>query len=360
MAELSDIYVLDKEFNTVAVLDAYSSFIWTDRYDQAGDFEIATQVSLEMLDALQKDYYIIRRDSDHVMTIDTIQVSSDPDYGQQLIISGYSLEMILDRRIIWKQTQLSGNLQTAVQKILNENAISPSDSSRKIPELHFKESTDSEITGLTIEAQFTGDSLYDAVCDICMAYDLGFQITMPEPGYFEFMLYKGVDRTYDQSERPYIIFSPNFENLMNSSYIESDMNYKTVALVAGEGEGSERKYISVTQTGGAKTGLERREVFVDARDVQSSVDGKELTTEEYNQTLTSRGQEQLAGFYTTITFDGEAETSRSFKYQQDYFIGDLVQLENEYGMTFVARITEYIWSHDSNGIKEYPSYSIID
>ena len=33
-----DLYVLDKEFNTLGLLDQFDSFIWTDRYNEAGDF----------------------------------------------------------------------------------------------------------------------------------------------------------------------------------------------------------------------------------------------------------------------------------------------------------------------------------
>lgn len=43
-----DIYVLDTNFTVVKILDTFSSFIWTDRYNLAGDFEIYTDATLDL------------------------------------------------------------------------------------------------------------------------------------------------------------------------------------------------------------------------------------------------------------------------------------------------------------------------
>ena len=53
-----DIYVLNREFETVAVVDNYISEIWTDRYWEPGDFEIQVPSSKENLDIFKEDYYL--------------------------------------------------------------------------------------------------------------------------------------------------------------------------------------------------------------------------------------------------------------------------------------------------------------
>ena len=40
-----DILVLDKNFDTQAIIDTYESFNWTDRYNEAGDFELTMVLS---------------------------------------------------------------------------------------------------------------------------------------------------------------------------------------------------------------------------------------------------------------------------------------------------------------------------
>ena len=196
-----------------------------------------------------------------------IQITSDTEDGNHVTVTGRSLESILDRRIVWGQKLLSGNLQNGIKTLLNENVISPSDSNRKIPNFIFKESIDPAITKLKLEAQYTGDNLYDVIQKICEEQGIGFKITLNDEKQFVFELYAGSDRSYDQTENPYVIFSPKFENIINSNYIESKASLKTVTLVGGEGEGAGRRYTTV----GGGSGLNRRELFTDARDISSNV-----------------------------------------------------------------------------------------
>lgn len=363
MANINDIpnlYVLNKDFESVAVLDNYSSVIWTDRFWEPGDFEIEVPASTEALENYQIDYYIWNSDSEHMMIIEEITLESNIEEGPSILLAGRSLESILDRRIVWGTITLSGNLQNAIQKVLNNHVINPSTSSRKIDFLSFENSTDEAITSLTIDSQYTGDTVLDVIQDICQEKEIGFKITMPEDGQWVFKLYAGADRSYDQNDNPYVIFSPTFENLMNSNSYTSKTEYKTVALVGGEGEGSDRTFTSVSVSSGAGTGLSRRELFVDARDLSSTVDGEELSDSEYKKQLQQRGSEKLAENIIIETFEGEAETTNSFTYGVDFNMGDIVQNQNEYGQTFTSRITEYIWSQNGSEIKEYPSFSVIE
>ena len=212
------------------------------------------------------------------MIVEKIQITSDTEDGNHVTVTGRSLESILDRRIVWGQKLLSGNLQNGIKTLLNENVISPSDSNRKISNFIFKESTDSAITKLKLEAQYTGDNLYDVIQKICEEQGIGFKITLNDKKQFVFELYAGFDRSYDQTENPYVIFSPKFENIINSNYIESKASLKTVTLVGGEGEGAGRRYTTV----GGGSGLNRRELFTDARDISSNVGSDDaLTDAEY-------------------------------------------------------------------------------
>lgn len=120
---------------------------------------------------------------------------------------------------------------------------------------------------MKLEAQYTGDNLYDVIQKICEEQGIGFKITLNDEKQFVFELYAGSDRSYDQTENPYVIFSPKFENIINSNYIESKASLKTVTLVGGEGEGADRRYTTV----GGGSGLNRRELFTDARDISSNV-----------------------------------------------------------------------------------------
>lgn len=348
-----DLTILNTNLDDIFPIDTYKSFIWTDRYYSYGDFELYTAISEDIFKYIKQDYYLRNRESEHVMIIEKILISSDVEDGNHITVSGRSLESILDRRIVWGQKTLSGNLQNGIKTLLNENIISPLDNNRKINNFIFEASTDPVITGLTIDAQYTGDNLYNVIQKICEERNIGFKVTLNDNKQFVFKLYSGVDRSYDQTDVPYVIFSPNFENIINSSYIESRSSFKNITLIGGEGEGAARKYTTV----GSGVGLNRREVFTDARDISSDVgDGVILTNEEYTAKLQQRGKEKLIENPEVISFEGQVETTLMFKYGEDFFNGDVVQITNEYGHETKARILEIVMSEDEEGISVYPTF----
>lgn len=348
--------VLDKDFKSVGIVDTYISFIWTDRFSECGDFEICTPSDLDMIALLKPGYYLWFKESDHQMLIEGYETVSDVETDNTIIFTGRSLESILDRRIIWTQTNIDENLQDGIEKLLNENVINPSDSSRKIENFIFKRSTDERITKLKLTAQYTGDNLYDVICTICKENKIGFKVVLTDENKFEFSLYLGQDRSYAQDANGYVVFSPDYENILNSDYLESNKTYKNVTLVAGEGEGAERRVVTV----GAAEGLDRRELFTDARDISSSVDGGTISDDEYMNQLVQRGTEKLSENKMVKTFDGEMDTSQLYSFKEHYDIGDIVQLKDIYGIEASARIIEYIFSKSVSEESRYPTFEIID
>lgn len=349
--------IMNENFEKIDVFDTFESLIWAERYSSYGDFEIYTSAERSIIQKTKPNYYIQSDESEMVMIIEDLKLESDTEFGNHYTITGRSLESILLRRIVWSQTILDGYLEGQIEKLLNQNVIKPTDNNRKISNFVFKKSNDPTIASLKIKAQFTGDTLYDAVKKICDSTNIGFKITLNDQNQFVFSLYTGSDRSYDQFSNPYVVFSPNFENIINSNYTESNRTLSTVGLVAGEGEGSERRTVVVGDS--KSSGLNRREAFIDARDISSQVDGGTLTDEQYNGLLTARGNEYMAEYKTVKAFDGEVETSQLYQYQRDFFMGDIVQLENEYGSSARVRITEYIYNQSTEGISSYPTFVVL-
>lgn len=362
---MTDYLILDQNFVQTDVLDTYESSIWTDRYNKYGDVEIYTLANRSIFQKLKQDYYLIREDSEHAMVIEDVQIETNVETGNTVTIRGRSLESILDRRIVWYQIILDGNFQNQLKKLLNDNIIAPKDEKRKIANFVFRESTDPRITELEVHSQFTGDNIYDVVHELCLAVNIGFKIMLEEiegQMSFVFQLYAGEDRSYDQNKLPAVAFSPNFDNIINSNYLSSKKPLKNVALVLGEGEGNKRKrQVSIPEDMSEETsGLIRRELYVDARDVSSDTESGTISAAKYNTLLKQRGIEKLAENLVTETFDGQVETTLMYRYQEHFFMGDVCQLENEYGMEEKVRITEFIFSESkSSGIENYPTFVVV-
>ena len=352
--------VLDKSFRQVAVVDDYISAIWTDRYYKYGDFELVLPPKDANASVFQIGYYIYLEQSEHLMVINSVNPKTNIEEGSRFTVTGRSLEFLLDRRIIWGLLTMSGKVQDVIKKILDTNVISPSDTARTFPNFSFSASTDSLVTAPTLETtQVTGDSVYSTISELCSAFELGFKIVLNSSNTMVFSLYAGVDRSYGQSTRPYIVFSPEYDNLKNSNYYTDDFNLRNVALVAGEGEGSSRKYYTHIQS--AKTGLDRRELFVDARDISSNGENNTTLTEaQYTEALKSRGISKLAENPGESTFDGEAETLLMQQYGVDFNMGDIVQIVDSNGYTMRTRVTEYIMSVGEDGTtKHYPTFTSV-
>lgn len=348
--------ILNSNFQKIFVLDRYESVVWVDKFAEPGTFELYTSVSDEVLTYVKAGNYIQNPDSDHTMIIEDISIESDSESGDHFKAIGRSLESILDRRIVWSQTNIDGPLKNGIRTLLNNAIVSPSISARQISNFVYKlADTDvsADILAMTMDHQYTGDNLLDVIVGLCSENDIGFKITLNELNQFVFELYSGIDRSYNQSANSYVIFRPSFDNVINSIYTESSSILKNVALVAGEGEGTSR----ITRTVGTATGINRKEVYVDARDLRK----ESLTTAKYNAKLDSRGMSELIELNKDWeSFDGKCETNIMYKYRKDFFLGDIVQMANEYGMEASSRITEFTWSYSTSGIETYPTFRAIE
>lgn len=368
--------ILDTNFNAIGVIDKYISFIWTDRYDTYGDFEIYMDASPENLELFKENYYLYLNESEHVMIIENIQIDTDTEEGDHMTVTGRSLESILTRRIVWNKTTLSGNFQTAIENLLNENIISPSITNRKISNFIFSSSADTLITSLTTEGEFLGEDLYDVISTLCYVNDIGFKITLNSSNQFVFRLYSGVDRSYSQETNPYIVFSPKFENLIDTNYIQSNQNLKTITRIRGEqdventitdDEGNSTTTYSVKEvyttksiSDGEGVGLNRREIYTDASYISSQKeDGTYMSDSEFINMLKEEGTTMLSGYTYAKAFDGQIDASGLFVYGKDFFMGDIVQVANEFGKESKSRVIELIHSQDQNGYSVYPTFSAI-
>lgn len=355
-----DVWVLDANYESIDIVDVFDSIIWTDRYFEYGDFEIEILSTPYLVSLFKNGNYLWIKNSEHLMIVEEVKMESSEE-GLKLIVSGRSLESILNRRIVWNQTVLDAPAIDCIEKILNENLISPSDPKRKIENFIFSKTPLKSLENVeNFKAQFRGETLYDVIRKICEKYSIGFKVVLSEDKKMIFSLYEGTDRSYEQILNPYVIFSPSYDNITESSYIESTMDYKNTALVAGEGEEPDRKTVEVSLNDKSFSGLERREQFVDASGISSSTGEGTISDEDYNAQLKQQGIESFSESSSYAYFDGTVDVDRIFKYQKDFWVGDIVQLSNEYGIDTRARIIEIIISKDASGNKIYPTVETID
>lgn len=361
-----ELYILNKSFQPVAVIDQYSSFIWTKRFWDCGDFELYIPADSKLLDYLQVGYYVHREDCDCTMIIERIEIKTDAENGNYFIISGRSAESILSYRVI-TAGGFGADSPSALCYWLIRIEVQGYDTpyfDRKIDIIKNINICDTQ-TGNIIWNTFKFENLLTTIHSLCKQHSFGLKLILNEnKDGFDVCFYKGVDRTFGQIENPPVIFSPKYYNLINTQYVLDNSEDKTMAFIAGEGEGNNRVFLWTHKTWNAAQEhdvpkqLDRREIFVDAKDLKSEKDdGSKMTVEEYYNALRTRGKEKLFETETIEGLSGEVDTTLQFVYRRDWDLGDIVSLENEYGMSATARIIEVVEVDDENGYRITPTFT---
>lgn len=352
-----DIYVYkiddDGTFDAIGQINKYTSLMWPDKFNGYASFELNAPVTLENRNLIKKGN-VIWCGGDNACVIEIIQSNTDENGQKTYKVKGRTLEMLLTTRIIWGAYNCVNKYSsTAMYEIVDKQCINPSDSYRKIP---FLECAEDEQFGKIISFQKTGGEVYDAIESIATDAELGFDILFrPREKKLIFKVSEGADRTILPASNDvsnFVIFSTDLEDILNSQYYTNDQDVKTLAYVAGEGNGAERTY--TVSGNSASKGLTRRELYVDARDLQSEITNEDGTVtiineDDYRDMLNDRGTEKLAECITIESFEAKMRVAGNvqYKYGVDYNKGDKVIVQDiELGVQVIGKVTEVSENYD--------------
>lgn len=351
------LYVCERNASNVLIpvrlIDNAVSVIWIRRFNEAGEFEIYMNADAEILSLFTSEKYIFRDGDDTVMVSEKVSLTTSSEEGNYITISGHSAEIILGRRVVNRQMSWrSGTVEYIMRSIVTSQFIQ-TDNSRKITWITLGDERD--LPEVISTKQITGTNCLTAISEIAKTYNYGFRLKWDrENEILKFDVYKGTDRTVSQNNQAAVIFSPDFENLANSSYTKSSEKTYNVAYVAGQGEGGNRTIVYTPSTDTAE-GINRRELWVDARNVSSA--GTPMSQDEYQDALRSYGDDKLAEARESANFSGQIITDNTFVFGEDYYLGDKVLVENGYGISGSAYVTEVTEVEDQEGYRMYPTLS---
>ena len=345
-----ELFVFNFNFERIGIIDSYQLLDIVPNYKKHSELDLTVNATPENID------YFLNNSDDIILTkstditrgyiIDTAKYSDNTK--STIDVYCKSLGYLLNRRTIGNQQTYTGTIEDALRYFVTTNAISPTNLNRIIPNLvlgplnGFNTSTDEAISD-----KYLDESLWEICVKFDIAYDILLDISNKK---FVFTVWQGVDRSTEQVIRDAVIFSKVFDNVLNQNYVDDKSNYRNVAIVAGEGEGTARKILIVNDT---TTGLERREIFVDARDLQSiREDETVMTTEEYNAMLSERGKKDLADYERVRTFETDVDYGSQFIYGIDYKCGDKVTIRNDdLGIVMHTRIVTATETYTKNGFE---------
>lgn len=352
--------------NIIGIVDTAKSVIWHALYFGVGVFEIHAAATPELIELLKAGHYVTRPDNDDVGIIERIYIPEDVDEGATITASGRFAKSLLERRLIYqltgssnKATMLRGNVENAVRKVVNNNAIDcPFDSRRNIAVLALGDSANIPLTfvsvnGLAAEKQVSYENLLTYTDGVLEEYGIGAKCILKN-SKLRYTVYAGADRSRGNSSGNMpVVFSKEYDNLTSSEYTYDESTEKNVALIGGEGEGVNRFYSLIGENA---SGLQRREIFIDASSIsktyKDSNDVEQTYTDaEYKTMIDAKGKQDITPLVKTETFDGVLDvTNGNYIFGRDFFLGDIVTVENNnIGRYINARICEALECQDENG-----------
>lgn len=347
--------VIDIDFTFYGEVPKYESLQITNELFGVGTIELKINRYLNGADLLQLDRIIFPLDrTDMPFQIQHREIALDEKgkVTENWNIKAVPLKAWMNDRItlppLNKSTHdINSNAETVMKTFVDTNAVNPADSLRKIPRLVVAPNKN---RGLQIKRSTRFDILSDELRTIGELTKFGWTISLDiENKQFVFDIVEGIDRTAMQSNEPPVIFSTEFKTLESIEYSESKLDYKTTAIVAGQGEGTARKIVALNSH---LSGLARKELFVDARDVadtETDSNGNEYNRPEVDiiADLTNRGNEKLEEHKQALFVNGQI-TNTVFKYGTDWFNGDRVTLQhNGWGIELDAQITQVKEIHEA-------------
>lgn len=315
---MAELYIYS-ESGLLAVVENATSVRWRRKFFEPGEIEIHAPATAENIAYLAKGNFVRRPEHVEAAIIEEVTIA---DY--EITVTGRMMSSMMDRAIVSQTYNFSGTYEAAMLALVAEAA-------RCVTQI-----TAGASKGLAgdVSAQVTYKNVLTVEEKFSKASGHGFRVDFTSPTVWTFECYDGVDHSIAQSMNPIVYFSDEFGNLVSPNYQTGFTNYKNFAYVGGEGEGSSRTIVTVDQRSG---GENRREIFVDAKDLSS----ENLTTEAYQAALQERGIEALADAVETESFEADGVDVENFKYREDWDLGDIVTVQyKRLGLSSNLRVTE--------------------
>lgn len=351
--------ILDDTMCIVDILRKYEYSQYEYKAREIGAFTINAMLDKENLYLMDKtkNYYVLF-DDDVFGVIESVKRESDSETSKVFTIKGSLALKLLEYRVIKGQVTFKGKSYKYIEELVKQNLIMSDDENRNIAlAVEFENEERLKQVCSTIDKQVTGGSLWDEIREVAEADKLRIAlrpnvvvINTEHPQNIDgwtLIIGAGEDRTRHRANKVVssVVFSQSLSNIANTDYTVDRSKLRNTVYIAGEGEGTDRKWYNIDVnsdvTFGERKGWNRKELWVDARDVQSEQDSKKLTDAEYEELMKQRADEKakdndLSEEYTATVTD----ITKQYTYKKDYNIGDFVTVaDEELGMEIDAQIT---------------------
>lgn len=347
--------VFDKSFERIGVFDRYKYVTYNRTVCDDSNYTLVLPFESDNIELLMEGTYLL---IDRTFLAEMRYIQKESDDTSKITSKGFNVKNLLKERCFYPMQTFEGTPPEVMKQMVLNNVIEPIDQKRVIPMI--KIYGELPAMDITINLQQTGNDVYDELQKLSKEYNIGFNMVPKIVEYEDeitniselgFKITRGRDCTFGNEEgNDPVIFSMSLNNLESTSYIKDYTEYRNMAYVAGEGEGSSRTIVTVGDT--SSYGLNRKELWVDARDCQKQRDdGSYISDYTYNKMLVKRGEAKLQECMSYETYQGSVIYGDTvYLYGKDFMEGDFVTLyDEELGIRIDTIISQVKITHDRSG-----------
>lgn len=350
--------ILDNNFKKIDIVRKYTFYQYVDKCREIGTFELRVPV-------LDETKWLVDRNATRYVLFDNrvlgkiqgIKYTSDSESDREVIISGNLAIYILAKRVIRGSVTFKGQSYKYIELLINSFLGNSEYPGHINVTVQYEDEERLKEVCSVVDRQVTGGYVWDEISDVCEVDKLSVEfvpVIVPQRvidgvetnvSEWKFTISAGVDRTRkNDAGNEVVIFSQDMSNIAGVDYNRDSRDWTGLAIVAGEGEGEQRKWFSVNREGQeSKTGWDVEELWIDARDLQRELAGEEtLTEEEYEELLRTRAKEKLAESDVKESYNSTLVTTskKQYVFGEDYKKADFVTVDDkELGFSVDAQIT---------------------
>lgn len=366
--------VFDKNLRKINTIRKYTFAQYVDKFRDIGTFKITAQLVDENLYLLQDSQFYVLFDGVVFGRVDKVLKDSDSEYDKTIEITGPLAPVFFTQRVNYKTINYNGTTARYVGALISHNIPTDKSDPRHLDiNVKYEDEDYLDANCRKISRKKTGGYMWDEMSLAMKQDNLGVFF---EPNFdslknisdedgtqiqaWNLTVSAGKDRTKDntQGNTP-IVFSQSVSNIKRSTYALNSEDYCNSAVVAGEGEGDARKWFTFDVNSKESkfepnSGWGLRELFIDARDIQSKTEDGEttMTDEEYKKALNDRADSKAVDSMLTKSYSSTVILANDkYVYNRDYKKGDIVTVvDKEIGVTLDAQITTVTKTYQ--GVKE--------
>lgn len=305
----------DKDLNRIAIIGGqYISCLWSEGYNTVENFTLELIATDEYKKKIRPDCYVGRNDRKTLMVIKGVRIADG-----KIVATGKQATRVLDDVVFVGTIPAGRHIDTSLKQAY--------EATTKYHNVQVLEGT----TGIKYDHKISNKTMLQLYQAVCQGTDTGFR-AVRNGNTIQVEL-------YNPAKNPNLIFAEKYGNLTMDEISLSTEPHKNYCIVLGMATENGRVRVDVDLTAGA----ERREMIIDARDIQRE-DGE--TEVEYTERLTARGFEKLLEQQQIFSV---AFTPFANDFGKKYDLGDILTVYlSDYALKLEARAARFTQKSQNN------------